>query len=388
MSVGQSLEEKGRFSRAIMGDGRYGGRETIQINLAEMGIKCAQPIVQALSKVVEEGVFSNGVTVTPKAYDEAIINWYQRRYDWKIDSEDIIYANGSCNGLKEIILAFTEPGDGVIIQRPVCSHYTRVVEGTGRKLETTHLKELSGGRYRIDWKGIDTKARLPTTKLIIICQPHDPIGQVWTTDDMHMLRILCDRHHLMMIVDETRCGLTRQGKKFWPTGKFISPTNLITITSVCESFNIAGLQGTNLIVKDPYLRDKLNSRMSGIMPTAFTMAAVIAAYNESEEWLDEWRAYLDETIDWVTTFMAERMPKVVCFRPEGTSVLWLDFRKCGLTTGEIHRRIYQYADILLEWGAISDAEFCEQFERVSLAAPRSIIMEAFERIAIEFDEDF
>uniref|UniRef100_UPI0028D07771 aminotransferase class I/II-fold pyridoxal phosphate-dependent enzyme n=1 Tax=uncultured Vagococcus sp. TaxID=189676 RepID=UPI0028D07771 len=179
-----------------------------------------------------------------------------------------------------------------------------------------------------------------------------------------------------------------QGIEFHPMATLVDRSNLISLTSVSKAFNLAGLQGANLIVQDEALRERLREKMSVHLPSPFTIGAVMAAYNESEAWLDRLNLYLDETIDWVMVFLARKLPLVRTFRPEGTYVLWLDFQGYGLTPDEIHRRIYQYAGVLLEWGTVSDPDKGHLFERVCLAAPRSRIETAFERLAIEFDEDF
>jgi len=161
-------------------------------------------------------------------------------------------------------------------------------------------------------------------------------------------------------------------------------SNIITATAVNKTFNLAGLHCTNLVIKNPELRDIFKKSYGEILPSPFTIAAVIAAYNACEEWLEALKDYLDGNIDWVLNFLKERMPKVKCRRPEGSYVMWMDFRTYGLSPEEIHDRIYKKANVLLEGGLMFDPELGGGFERVCVPSPRSVVKEAFERIAKEF----
>lgn len=360
--------------------------QTIPLDIADMDFRCARPIHRALLGVLSHGVFGYATEATGD-YENAIVQWFRRRHGWQVKGEEIIPVAGTRNGLKELIFALTKPGDGILIQRPVYSHLTTVIEWTGRQVINNQLVR-EANYYRMDLADLAKKASLPETKLMIICHPHDPVGRVWQVDELQAVSRICRKQGVILVAEETQGDLVRQGIDFHPMGTIADRSKLITLTSVSKAFNLAGLQGANLIVQDEVLRERLREKMSVHLPSPFTIGAVIAAYHESEEWLDRLKVYLDDTIDWVMAFLARKLPLVRTIRPEGTYVLWLDFQKTGMTPEEIHRLIYQYAGVLLEWGSVSDPDKGQLFERVCLAAPRPRIETAFERLAIEFDADF
>jgi cystathionine beta-lyase len=165
----------------------------------------------------------------------------------------------------------------------------------------------------------------------------------------------------------------------------VDPKGILTCTAVNKTFNLAGLHATNVVIQDRNLREKFTDSIGWITPNPFTVAAVIAAYNEGEEWLEQLREYLDGNIDWVLDFLKHRMPRVKCFRPEGTYILWMDFRGYGLSSQEIHQKIYIDANVVLEGGEMFDPDHGGGFERICVPTRRALLQEVFERIALQFD---
>jgi len=358
--------------------------DSIAAFTADMDFCCAQPIIEALHGVAEHGIFGySGLDTAPEYYD-AVIGWFKRRRGWEIKPEEITYVDGTVKALRQVVLAFTQPGDGVIIQRPVYGPFSFVINETGRKLVNNHLIEEEGGYYTIDFKDLKEKAKDPNNKLLILCNPHNPVGRIWNSQEMLEISKICLENDILIATDEIHGDLIRRDAVFHPMATVVPNDNLITCTAVNKTFNLAGLHCTNVVIQNQKLRDMFRKSLGHVMPTPFTIAAVIAAYNEGEEWLEQLIDYLDDTIDWVISFLAAKMPKVKCRRPDGTYIMWMDFREYGFPAEEIHDKIYNKARVLLEGGSMFDPEGGRGFERICVPSPRAVIMEALERIAAQF----
>lgn len=358
--------------------------ETIPLFTADMDLPVAQPIVDALHKTVDHRIF--GYTILPDTYFEAIQHYFKKRYDWPIDKEQIIFSPGTVHALNIAVKAFTDPGDGVIIQRPVYPPFTSAVEGNGRVVKNNALVPDEDGRYSIDFEEFEALAKDDGTKLFIHCHPHNPTGRVFTPEESNKLAAICKRHGVTIIADEIHGDLIREGESFTPMVLAAEDKgHIITCTAINKTFNVAGLHCTNVIIENEDLRERFTKELGMQLPTPFTVAALIAAYTEGDDWLDQVNAYLDGTLHWVKDFLAERMPKVKVRIPEGTYVMWLDFRAYGIDDKEIHDRIYNKANVILEDGTMFGKEGAG-FQRMCIPSPRPLIQEAMERIAKEFDD--
>jgi cystathionine beta-lyase len=358
--------------------------DTIAMFTADMDFRCAQPIIEALHGVAQHGIFGYSGHWFSADYYASIINWFKRRRNWDIKPEEIVYVNGTVEAVKQVILAFTEPGDGVIIQRPVYGPFSSVVDATRRRIVNNQLIEGPGGYYAMDYGDLKEKVRDPRTRLLLLCSPHNPVGRIWTDEELRELSRICRENNVIIAADEIHGDLIRRGAEFHPLAAVADASNLITCTAVNKTFNLAGLHCTNLVIPNPDLRNRFQESCGMVMPSPFTIAAVIAAYNEGEEWLEQVLDYLDGNIDFVVDFLAERMPRVKCRRPDGTYILWMDFRGVGLSPEEIHDRIYRRANVLLEGGHMFDPDRGGGFERICVPSPRAVLQQALERIAAQF----
>lgn len=356
---------------------------TIPVFTADMDFKCAQPIIDALTGVAQHGIY--GYSLFPQEYYDAIISWFERRHNWDIKQEEIVYVDGTVEAMKEVIKIFTDEGDGVIIQRPVYGPFTSSIEQANRVVVNNQMIENEGGYYTMDFADLEEKAKDPKNKLLLLCNPHNPVGRIWTDEELIELARICRENDVLIFADEIHGDLIRKGASFTPIAKLADTDNIITATAVNKTFNLAGLHCTNLVISNEEVRNKFKAGFGLNLPSPFTIAAVIAAYNEGEEWLDQLIDYLDDNIDWVLNFLEKRMPKVKCRRPDGTYIMWMDFREYGLTAEEIHDKIYNKAEVLLEGGLMFDPDTGGGFERICVPSPRSVLEEAFERIAKEFE---
>lgn len=362
---------------------------TIPVHAADMDFRCAQPISDALRRLSEHNIYGY-TAVFPYGiglkYYEAVTHWFKRRHNWTILPEEVIYINGTVEAVKLAIEAFTEKGDGVLINRPIYSPFAMVILKTGRVVVNSQLRNNNNdGYYTIDYEDFEAKAADAKTRLFILCNPHNPTGRIWTDEELIRMAGICRKHGVSIVADEIHGDLIRQGMECHPLASVVDPKGILTCTAVNKTFNLAGLHATNVVIQDPDLRKKFMDSIGWIMPNPFTVAAVIAAYNEGEEWLEQLREYLDGNIDWALDFLKNRMPRVKCFRPEGTYIMWMDFRGCGLSAQEIHHKIYIDANVVLEGGAMFDPDHGDGFERICVSTRRSLLQEVFERIALQFD---
>jgi cysteine-S-conjugate beta-lyase len=358
--------------------------DTLPLFTADMDLPVPQPLIDALHKTVDHRIF--GYSIFPDEYYEAIQHWFKKRHDWEIKREEIVYSPGTVYALNMAVKAFTEPGDGIIIQRPVYPPFTSAVEGNNRKLVNNPLKPDDDGYYSIDFEDFEAKAKDENTKMFILCNPHNPTGKVYTKEELAKLSSICAENNVLIIADEIHGDLIRRGKTFYPIVKASdSDKHIVTFTAINKTFNLAGLHCTNLVIPNSELRETFVKVMGNHLASPFTIAALISVYNDGEEWLEQLIDYIDGTMEFVKSFLAERMPKVKAIIPEGTYVMWLDFSGYGLSPKEVHERIYNKANVLLEDGKMFGEEGL-QYQRICLPSPRPMIKEAFERIAKEFED--
>lgn len=356
--------------------------DTIPLFTADMDLPVPQPLVDALHKTVDHRIY--GYSVFPDEYYDAISHWFKKRHDWEIKREEIVYSPGTVHALHVAVRAFTQPGDGIIIQRPVYPPFTSVIEKNGRRVVNNALRCDGDGYYSIDFADFEEKAKEESTKLFIICHPHNPTGRIFTTEELRTLAEICARHDVLIIADEIHGDLIRRSQTFTPIAKAVDDAaRIITCTAINKTFNTAGLHCTNVIIPSLENRNRFKQELGMNLPSPFTISALIAVYREGEEWLDQAKAYIDDTMDYVKSFLAERMPKVGVRIPEGTYVMWLDFSGYGLSPEDVHERIYHRANVILEDGSMFGEEGLP-YQRICIPSPRPLITEALERIAREF----
>jgi cystathionine beta-lyase len=358
--------------------------ETLPLFTADMDLPVPQPLLDALHKTVDNRIF--GYSIFPDEYYEAIQYWFKKRHDWEIKKEEIIYSPGTVHALNIAVRAFTEPGDGVIIQRPVYPPFTRAIEDNGRKVMNNALHCDDEGYYSIDFKDFEAKAKDEKTKLFILCNPHNPIGRVFNREELKKLADICAENDVLIIADEIHGDLIRRNQTFIPIAKATDNNDhIITCTAINKTFNVAGLHCTNVIIPNQAHKKTFIKEMGMQMASPFTISALIAVYNEGEDWLEQLKEYIDGTMEFVQQFLAEKMPKVKVRIPEGTYVMWMDFSAYGISPKEVHDRIYNKANVILEDGSMFGKEGVN-YQRICIPSPRQMIKEAFERIAREFED--
>lgn len=358
--------------------------DTIPLFTADMDLPVPQPLVDALHKTVDHRIY--GYSVFPDEYFDAIQAWMQKRHDWTIEKEHIVYSPGTVHALSIAVKAFTNAEDGIMIQRPVYPPFTSVIEGNNRHVVNNALKKDDDGYYSIDFEDFEAKAQDDNTKMFILCNPHNPTGRNFNEDELKKMATICHKHNVLIVADEIHGDLLRRGEKFVPMAKVAEhKDHIITCTAINKTFNVAGLHCTNVIISDEELRTKFSTEMGMQLASPFAIAALIAVYNEGEDWLEQLKDYVDGTMTYIKEFLADNMPEVNVAIPEGTYIMWLDFSGYGISAKEIHDRIYNKANVLLEDGSMFGEEG-EFFQRICTPSPRPLIQEALERIAKEFED--
>lgn len=368
-----------------MGITDYVDENTLPLFTADMDFRCPQSVKDEIQKVADRNLYGY-TTLNPAfshEYYDAVRGWFKRRHNWDIDPQEMQYVDGTISAIRHALLAFSKPEDGVLITRPVYTPFTKVILATGRKVVNSPLINKDG-YYSIDFDDFEKKAALPTTTCFILCNPHNPTGRIWSDQDLIRMYDICTENGVLVIADEIHGDLIRKDNIFHPLGTLVDSQNLIACTAANKTFNLAGLKATNVVIKNPQLREQYATQTGMIFLSPFTVAATIGAYNGGEEWLEQLKQYLDDSFEWVLEFCKENLPKMKCIRPEGTYILWMDFRGYGLSAEEIRKKIYVDANVILEGGRMFDPDGGAGFERICLSTRRVVVQEAFQRIAKQF----
>ena len=361
--------------------------ETIPMMIADMDLPCPEPVVQAMHAVAEHRIYGYSGTAGVKEYPEALCRWFRDRHGWEINPKEVICSHGTFGALTHVALLKTKPGQGVILMNPVYGHFAQDVAKWGREVVFCHLLADENGYYTVDFEKLEALAADPNNTLLILCNPHNPVGRVWTAEELSRIAAICEQNGVFVISDEVHCDHLRAGVRFTPyltacgdKGKAIS------LVGINKSFNMAGLSYSNAVIQDEDLRREVLENYPMVMPSPFAIAGHIAAYTEGDEWMDQVCAYIDGNIRWALDFFAREMPKVKVGCPEGTYFLWLDFRGYGLSDEEVHKRIYQDANVFLQDGTVHDPEAGHCFQRMCVPCARSVLETACRRIRDAFSD--
>ncbi|MDR1564687.1 MAG: pyridoxal phosphate-dependent aminotransferase [Oscillospiraceae bacterium] len=351
--------------------------------VADMDFAAPKGVVEELEKAVRHGIF--GYAEPMEAYYQALTAWFSGRYGLEFTKEDVVCTPGVVYALAQIVRALTNEGEGVIIQSPVYYPFYSVVEENGRKVVRNPLI-FKDGRYTMDFDGLEALAAQEEVKMLLLCSPHNPVGRVWKRDELERLNEICRRNNIIVVADEIHCDFVYSGNKHTSFG--LLDENAVICTAPSKTFNLAGLQTANVIVKDTAQRRRLLaeiSRSGYSQLNTLGLVACRAAYQHGAEWLAELITYLEQSLALVRDFINERLPKVKLIEPEGTYLIWLDFTAYGLTQKELDRRVIQGAGLWLDTGTMFGREG-EGFQRINLTCPHSVLRQALEQLAHEFNK--
>ena len=360
--------------------------ETIPLMVADMDLQSPQPVIDAMHRVADHMMYGYSMHFAAPGYNEALCRWFRDRHNWIIEPEQVIPSHGTFGVLTHVAHMHAKPGEGIIVMDPVYGHFSQDIVKWGNEAVRCHLIN-NDGYYTINWELLEQQASDPNNTLLIFCNPHNPVGRVWTPEEIRRVSEICEKHGVFVISDEVHCDMLRKGVKYTPFLKAcVNKANAICLVGINKSFNMAGLSCSNAIVQDEALREAILKDYPMPMPTPFAIAGQIAAYEEGEEWMDQVTAYIEDNIDFVIGFFGKEMPKVKIAKPEGTYCLWMDFSAYGLSGEEIHDRIYNKANVLLQDGTVHDPVEGHCFQRMCVPCARSVLETACKRIAREFED--
>ena len=348
--------------------------DDIPMWVADMDFKVASPIQNAILKRANHPVF--GYTIVPDELFESYINWWDSRYDLKMSREDMAYSIGVMPSISSMIRCLTDAGDEILIQTPVYHVFFYVIEENDRKVLENELI-YENGEYKIDFEDLDEK--LSKVKLMILCNPHNPIGKIWSKEDLNRIGELCRKHNVILISDEIHCDLTDPGVNYNP---FDADDNVIRCLSPSKSFNIAGFQSSIVHATNSELLEKIKTQMhvdNSDACNVFATSAVMAAYNESSGWLDELKKVLYKNKSIVRDYLANELPIIKLVESDATYLLWLDCSALGVSSKILSEFLRTNQGLFLSAGC--DFGKCgDNFLRMNIACPEKLLDEGLRRL--------
>lgn len=354
--------------------------DVLPLWVADMDFRTAPAITEALKQRVEHGIF--GYTRVPDEYYEAVTAWFKRRHGWDIRREWMIYTSGVVPAISAIIKALTGPGDKVLVQTPVYNCFFSSIRNNGCEVASSPLV-YEDRTYRMDLEDLERKASDEKTKVMLLCNPHNPAGRVWTREELTAVGEICIRHGVTVVSDEIHCELVYSGHRHIPFASISDDflRHSVTCVSPSKAFNIAGLQIANIIAPDETMRRRIDKAINinevcDVNP--FGVIATMAAYNEGEEWLGQLLDYLWQNYLFLVEFCRTHLPDFPVARLEGTYLAWMDCRALGIGSEELEQLLVGEAKLWLNAGTMYGAEG-EGFMRWNLACPRSVLEQALAR---------
>ncbi|MBQ9768493.1 MAG: pyridoxal phosphate-dependent aminotransferase [Lachnospiraceae bacterium] len=349
--------------------------------VADMDFKVSSYIQEALLRQAEHGIF--GYSDVQEEYFEAVRSWMKRHHGWEVEEKWLVKTPGVVFALATAVKAFTEEGDGVLIQQPVYYPFSEVIADNGRRVISNTLVQEESGKYGIDFRDFEEKIVREKIKLFFLCNPHNPVGRVWSREELERLGDICYKHHVIVVSDEIHADFVFRGKhQVFPNLKEEYKEISITATSPSKTFNIAGLQVSNIFLPNPELRKKFRKQMDASGYSQLNVMGLIAAkaaYEHGDEWYEAMHKYVSENIAYTKQFLEEKLPDISLIETEGTYLLWLDFRKLDLPECELEELIIKRAKLWLDSGRMFGTAGTG-FQRINVACPRKTLTEALIRL--------
>lgn len=355
--------------------------DTLPMWIADMDFRTAPCIAEALRQNADHGIF--GYSYATDGYYKAVQNWFATRFGWQIEREWMVFSPGVVFALSTAIRVTTQPGEAVLVTPPVYYPFYNVIHNNGRTLVESQLL-YENGKYTIDYEDFEKKIVENGVKLFILCSPHNPICRVWTPEELGRIGDICRRHGVKVVSDEIHCDFTWPGVTHTPflTACPEMAEETILCTAPSKSFNLAGLQTSNIIIPGKALREAWQKEMLRInyhAPNSLGLRACQAAYEGGAQWLDACVAYMHGNLCYMRQFLEEHIPQIKLVEPEGTYFAWLDCSGLGLSKEALDELIIRKARLWLDTGSLF-GQCSEQFQRVVLACSRSVVAEAMERL--------
>ena len=359
----------------------FGTDDVIPLWIADMDFRTAQPIIDACKAKAEEGVW--GYTSRPDSYFEAYAGWQKRRNGWSIDTSLCSWSLGVVPALAALVKLFTGPNDKVLIQPPVYPEFYEVTEMVGRRVAENNMVQTENG-WEVDFEDFERKVKDPLVKMFILCSPHNPLGKVWTREELERMLDICFANGVLVVSDEIHSDLIFHGEKHIPTAMVSeeAKSRVISCISGTKTFNLAGLQASTTVFPNMELKqifDHYWSAMDVHRNNAFSSVAMEAAFNEGEEWLEQVLEYISGNFDYIQDYCAKYIPEIKPSVPDATYLVWLDCRALGMDDETLKEFMIRKAKLGLNPGS-SFTRSLTGFMRLNAACPRSVIKKAMEQL--------
>jgi len=349
--------------------------------IADMDFRAPHKVIEAIRERSEHGIFGYTESL-PQSYCSALIDWVAKRHEWTIKSEWLSYTPGVVPALSAAVMAFTEPGDRVAVQSPAYPPFYTVIKNNGRQLVDSPLR-LVDGHYIMDFEDLERKMK-SGIEMMILCSPHNPVGRVWSREELNRLGELCLKNNVILVSDEIHSDIVFSNYKHIPIASISESLehNTVTCIAASKTFGIAGLTASAAIIPDFVLRERFKNKVQCMgMETGniFGLVASEAAYRYGEEWLEQLLDYLQENLRLLKNYFKRNIPEIKVIKPEGTYLVWLDCRQLGLNPKELSGLMVHTAKIGLNDGATFGAGG-EGFLRMNIACPKAALMEGLRRV--------
>jgi len=360
---------------------RMGNPDAIPMWIADMDFSCPQPVIDAVIARAQHPVYAY-----PKVDDSfynVTADWIKRRYGWQIDPAWAMFTVGITPIYNNLIVALTEPGDKIIIQPPVYQCFMEAVNNNHREISANVLR-YEDGKYTIDFEDLKARAADPKAKIMILSNPHNPVGRVWTKEELLQIAQICYENHVLLVSDEIHADFMLFGHKHTPTASLNETyaRNIVTCYAPTKTFNIAGIRCAGIIVPDEKLRATLNKQVRAVRAnelSIFAQPAYIAAYTQCDDYVEQLCKYLEEGVEYVDSFCKKNMPKIKLVQPESTYLMWFDCTEMGMTSKELEDFFLHKANVGIMIGDYFGIEDL-RFVRMNIACTHTLLKQAMEQI--------
>lgn len=349
--------------------------------VADMDFRTAPSVIEALYRRAEQGVF--GYAKVPQAYYDATLSWFHRRHNFTLNKDWLLFTTGVVPALSAIIKALTVPGDKVLVQTPVYNCFFSSIRNDGCEIIANQLL-YKNNTYTINFDDLEQKVSDPKVKLLLLCNPHNPVGRVWKKEELQRIGEICFKHNLIVISDEIHCDLVYKGNIHIPFASISEEflQNSVTCIAPTKTFNLAGLQVANIVAKDDKIRNKINKSLNineVCEINVFAIEALIAAYNDGEDWLEELKKYLYSNYIYVKNFFNNNLPQFSVLPLEGTYLVWINCSVLGISSSAIAEMLLKKEKLWINAGTIY-GEAGEGFIRINIACPQALLKKGLYKI--------
>ena len=375
----QSAAEK--WDKVAMKE-HFGRDDLLPFWVADMEFQAPSNIRGRLVERAENGIY--GYEYRPDSLYDAILQWYASRHQWAINKSDLCFSHGVMNAISILINQHTEKGDGIIVQPPVFFEFRIAILENKRKLARNPLIK-NGMSYEMDFEDLEKQAAEPRNKILILCNPHNPVGRVWTKEELQRVGEICFKHNVLVISDEIHADITYQNYQYMPYSKAVTEDiaqQSFTCISPAKTFNIASVTDAMVVIPNQEYRQQYEKFVAQYFlgkSNTFAVAAMESAYRNGGEWLDEFLVYLQNNLDFLKDYLGKHIPKVQLVEPEGSFLVWLDFSELNMEAKELESFLAQKARIALNSGYWFGRQGAG-YARMTIACPQSTLKEGLSRL--------